>query len=174
VSVEKYDDRHMDEDRLTIEQFLFSKVTKGQFGWLAGIIDGDGNFYIMIIRKSDDTIAGFLPTIRITNTNPLIFRKVRSMGILAKPFAIKRRMKKDGSGLHKQAYDVRFCPRDLRFVLPKIIEELMAKKAQGRLMLEALDLLKTPKSEGRDKRLVEIHEEIKALNQKNWPLENWT
>lgn len=164
---------YMDETRLRVNQFLFSKVTEGQFGWFAGAVDFDGGFYIRVRWKSNGGIKSFAPELQITNTNPLIFRKMRAMGIEAIVRPRKRIMKEDGSGLRKQAYVAILYPEDMRMVLPKTINELAAKSAQCKAMLKALDLLKIPKSEARDCALIELRGEIMMLNQKEWPLEAW-
>ena len=110
----KTDDRHMNEELMRVNQLIFNKVTEGQFGWFAGIVDGECYFIIAVTWKSDGRVDKFNPRLGVANTNPLIFRKMHAMGLEAIVRPRKRIEKEDGSGLRRQAYIAILYVEDLR------------------------------------------------------------
>ena len=167
------DDMHMEGLRLRVNQFLFNRATDNDLGWFAGAIDFDGSFMINVQWKRGGGIRQFIPFLKITNTVPPVFRKMHAMGLEAKVVPRKSVEKKDGSGPRKRCYDAILCIEDMRLVLPRILVGLAAKRPQAELMIEALGLLETKKSEDRDDAVLEIKKKIMALNNKVWPLESW-
>ena len=144
-------------------------LSKGQIGWLAGIIDGEGSISIHRMNEKE-TIGGIRHRLdlSIVNTNKDMILLIQSW--FGGSFWIKN--KKDTNPNHKTCY--RWRIEGLRSVpiIKMVYPYLVIKKSQATIALEFSKTLRSIFSDTRnpitndvlDKRQ-NLHVQIKSINQ---------
>jgi len=115
-------------------------MNKEKYGWLAGIIDGEGT--ITITKQNRQTWFSYRPEIHITNTNQLILKQSCKLlkeitGKTVKIFITDKKRKNYVYRVRLQ--DIESCKKLLIFLGPFLV----GKKKQGKLLLEFLQNKKT-------------------------------
>lgn len=141
-----------------INDKVFNRASEADLGYIAGIIDADGGFYLYVRHRNGH--KSFLFHMKIHNTSFKLFKYLHKVGV-----ECYFRQRKDR--IHIRPYYVMtLCNNDIRKVLPKIIKYLVIKKRQAKLMLKGLKLTAKNSPHGKySKEIEEISKQIKLLNQ---------
>lgn len=138
-------------------------MNEKEMGYFAGIVDGEGTLGLGA-DKRNGKIRGYAPYLAIPNTSKEILEKVVEIAGTG-----KIRTRKEAEGNHKKQHVVTFKSNALRKILP-LIKDMLCKKKQAELLLEALDLNERSnikyKDSNRFQRLSEIYDEMKVLNKR--------
>jgi len=111
------------------------KIQNHRYGWLAGIIDGEGT--ITITRQFRVLSYSYRPEIHVTNTNMEMLFEVVS--IIEAIIGKKPKIFLSDSRNEKKVYRVRIQDRKSCLKLAKILSNiLVAKKRQALLLIEFL------------------------------------
>ena len=153
----------MDYMRLRVDQLRFNKQGAAFYGYLAGIVDGEGSFAVTVNYK--ERFLNFTPKLFIGNTDPKLFTKLKECGIESIIDIVKP--KEDSK--KKPYYRIWLYSKDLRIVLPKIINYLVIKKERAILILDAINLLEEKPTDKRSDRLMQIRKEVMKLNKATVP-----
>lgn len=110
-------------------------VTEAEFGWLAGIIDGEGSMSINRLLRSTTNYNG---RVQIPNTNEAIIAKTRSifdrLGVTG--HTEKRQPPPEKKNKWKTAYVITLnSAGQIALLLPKIIPYLVGKKDHAEILL---------------------------------------
>ncbi|MBI3975274.1 MAG: hypothetical protein HY334_02680 [Armatimonadetes bacterium] len=112
-------------------------MTSTEFGWLAGILDGEGTVAAWLTKKPSSSALQFQCHIVFYNTDPRIIRKVKVLAeeIVGHVLAIH-----DGYGsTNRRIYGVPiFRDVDVQSVLRELSPELVAKREQAVLLSDHL------------------------------------
>ena len=140
--------------------------------YLAGLVDGEGclNFYHMTSRTCT---LGYTFVARMTITNKDVetlmwIRQRLGMGrVRQKP--IDRKFPNRGP-----AYDLTFCAREVKFLLPHILPYMRIKRKQGELVLayvqkQKLGGTKSGISQEDHQWRIETHAKLRELNRRGLP-----
>lgn len=117
--------------RVDIQKFL--NTSDVNIGYLAGILDGEAAF---VLHRQGKDSPYFEPVVVIGMTDRRVFDKFVEMGIACK-VAVRRRFSRPHM---KTMYYGRFYANDLRVILPKVIDHLVIKKGQAKILLRVLEL----------------------------------
>ncbi|MEM2352407.1 MAG: LAGLIDADG family homing endonuclease [Thermoproteota archaeon] len=107
------------------------QTEEAKWAWLAAIIDGEGTFVFN---------GKWHPRIDISNTSKELLEAVREVLMIKKVIELNRPSGHGRFG-NKPQYRIKLSTRLLRVILPKIIPYLIAKKRQGEVFLEILNLM---------------------------------
>ena len=138
------------------------------FAYLAGVIDSDGS--ILLLKHKDlKCKRGFTwyPRITITNTDKKILEFIKKeIG----GYVSKGRINKGSFKSKKLIYQWNANSNLIRKISDILLEFLITKKEQGKLLKEALEIIKNHRLsnynlEEVDKKLEKIFNKIKKLNQ---------
>jgi hypothetical protein len=115
--------------------------TVSELGWLAGIADGEGCFYLALCKEGTKIKAAFA----IANTNELIMkaakRIVSDLIGREKRYTILPYIKKQGRGLNKPTWSLQVSKQsELEMLCKALLPYLEGKKHQAQTMLDYVDL----------------------------------
>jgi len=135
-------------------------------GWLAGIIDGEGNFTIRV-RENKEVSRGLgvriQPQLTIVNTNEKIIRKVERIlddfGIKHGKVRVRRRDKepcaKEWHKNSKPQYIIEIFGTGLRKLLP-MIKDISCKKEEIEIVMKVLEMRYRGKGEWTEEELRKV------------------
>ena len=113
-----------------------SKLSVAEAAYLAGLIDGDGCFFIEKIKKKNRKreltgIFGYVPSLRVTNTNKFLAELCNQYG----GFWITEVEKDTWKRVYRWILSTRLC----KFYIPQLLPYLKIRYKQAQVMLSALE-----------------------------------
>jgi len=146
-------------------------------GWLCGIIDGDGGFRLGRRRrqfKMHNYETSWVPVMEIGSTEDKMIPEVQRICKSQGSCFVDRR--KDQDGRRKNIYKYSLQANGLRWLLPQIVDHLVVKKEQAKLLMRVLEIYKRQGHRARspaiEKELQEIYVSMRTLNIRGYTNEN--
>lgn len=133
----------------------FKILIVSEAAYLAGLIDADGSIFIQKMRRFSGTF-GYVPTIRVTNTNRVIVRLCNEYG----GFWICQEQTVRWKPVYRWILGTNAC----KFYLPHILPYLKIKQRQGQVLLQALKQCKGTGRSQNKKILENCRKKLQRLN----------
>lgn len=115
-------------------------ITESELGWLAGIADGEGSFFLCLTKYSHSDAPSFKASFAVGNTNEYIILELKRL-LSVMTGRERRYVPAKVKGNCKRAWLIQLTKQeDLRVFCEAMMPYLIGKKEQAKTMLEFIAL----------------------------------
>ena len=132
-------------------------LTPAESAYLAGLIDGEGAFFIQKTRKPNGLFY-YMPIVVITNTSDVMIELCNTYG--------GNYQAQDQTVMWKKVYRWHLQKPQMLHYLPQILPYLKIKRKQAEVMLEALTCCKGTGYINDNNRLADCRKRLMILNER--------